>query len=179
MTDRIKVQLEQLRAREYRKTRTHRDMDATAQLSAMNEFMRNANLMAMMTLAQEPRLMHDDRIGFHRSQADYPYVILDNGDRFSMFHGCGNIVPDYETAMKKGMDALLDEVKAYRSNAPADKKTFYDAVILSVEAALTLADRYREHCLAVGATELYEVLCVVPHKPAQTFHQACVFLKSH
>lgn len=177
MTDRIKVQLDQLRAREYRKTRTHRDMDATAQLSGMNEFMRNANLMAMMTLAQEPRLMHDDRIGFHRSQADYPYVILDNGDRFSMFHGCGNIVPDYETAMKKGMDALLDEVKSYRSNAPAGKKTFYDAVILSIEAALTLADRYREHCLAVGATELYEVLCVVPHKPAQTFHQACVFLK--
>lgn len=177
MTERIRIQLDELRKREYRKTRTHKDMNMTEQLAGMDEMMRNANLMRIMMESQEPRFATDDRIGFHRSQIDYPYVINENGDKIYLYHGCGNIIPDYEPTLKKGMDALLAEVRNYRAKATEDKYAFYDAVIYSIEAALALADRYRDYCKDHGNQELYEALCVVPHKPAETFLQACVFLK--
>lgn len=177
MTDRIQVQLDELRKREYRKARTHTDRDVTEQLAGMDIMTRNANLMQIMTESQEPRLVTDDRIGFHRSEVEYPYVVKDDGEKFSMFHGSGNIVPDYKTALTKGMDALLEEICSVRNNAAEDKISFYDAVILSVKAALALADRYRDYCKDYGNRELYEALCVVPHKPAKTFLQACVFVK--
>ena len=177
MTDRIQIQLNDLRIREYRKKRTHTDRNVSEQLAGMDTLTRNANLMRIMTDAQMPCLVADDRIGFHRSEAEYPYVINENGDKFSMFHGSGNIVPDYPSTLAKGMDALLEEICGLREAADADKVVFYDAVILSMKAALDLADRYREYCKDHGNRELYEALCVVPHKPAETFLQACVFIK--
>ena len=177
MTDRIQIQLDELRKREYRKTRIYTDRDVTEQLVGMDVMTRNANLMRIMTESQTPRLMTDDRIGFHRSEAEYPYVILENGEKFSMFHGSGNMVPDYKTVLTKGMDALYAEICAIRDAAKPEKLPFYNAVILSMEAALDLADRYREYCREHANPELYEALCVVPHKPAETFLQACVFIK--
>ena len=177
MTDRIRLQLDQLRKREYRNARKHSDMNMTEQLAGMDIMLHNANLMAAMTRLQEPTLMIDDRIGFHRSHIEYPYVLNEAGEQFTMFHSSGNIVPDYKLALTKGMDALLEEARALRGSAKPDQYSFYDAVILSAEAALELADRYRDHCKIHGNHELYEALCVVPHKPANTFLQACVFVK--
>ena len=177
MTDRIQIQLNQLRKRDYRKTRTNTDRDVTDQLAGMDVMTRNANLMRIMTEIQMPRIITDDRIGFHRSETQYPYVVLENGEMFSMFHGSGNIIPDYATTLAKGMDVLLDEILETRDGAAAEKLPFYNAVLLSMRAALDLADRYREYCKDHGNRELYEALCVVPHKPAETFLQACVFIK--
>ena len=177
MTERVRLQLEQLLKREYRNTRIQNDNDLTQQLSGMDIMTRNANLMAAMTNLQQPRLMIEDRIGFHRSHVEYPYVLQSDGTKFSMFHSSGNIIPDYKTALSLGMDALIEDAKKYRCGADEEKTRFYDAVILSAEAALDLADRYRDHCKECGNQALYEALCVVPHKPARTFLQACIFIK--
>ena len=117
MTDRIQLQLEQLRKRDYRKTRIHTDLDMTSQLAGLDIMMRNAGLMAAMTKQQEPRFTIDDRIGFHRSHMDYPYVILEDGTKFTMFHSSGNLVPDYQAALHLGLDAMLENVKAVRESA--------------------------------------------------------------
>ena len=177
MTERIRKQLDHLRKREYRNARKHTDMDLSGKLSGMDIMLRNANLMAAMTRLQEPTFTLDDRIGFHRSHVEYPYVIDWEGNRFSMFHSSGNIVPDFQTTLNLGMDALIENARNWRQNSGEEKKSFYDAVILSAEAALELADKYREYCKDHGNRQLYDALCVVPHKGAETFLQACVFVK--
>ena len=42
---------------------------------------------------------------------------------------------------------------------------------------MSFADDYRSYAKEKGAEQLYGALCQVPHKGAQSFYQACVFLK--
>ncbi|MBQ6839442.1 MAG: pyruvate formate-lyase [Oscillospiraceae bacterium] len=177
MTDRVKKLLAILQERKYRARRTHTKMDITDIAADKDQYMQIALLMETMLQAQKPWLVENDLFGFNRSEAEFPDIRLEDGTYLSAQRSKGNTCIDYEGVMAKGMDALLEDVRMHRQSAEGEQAQFYDAVILSIEAALDMADRYRAYAKEQGAQALYEALCQVPHNPPKNFHQACVFQK--
>ena len=177
MTEKVRKLLSILQKREYRTRRTHYKVDITELTQGKNKYMQDALLMKTMVEAQQPWLVEGDLFGFNRSEAEFPFFRREDGTVRTLWHAQGNLVIHYEDTFARGMDDILDEVRRYRKTAEGETAEFYDAVILEVETALALADRWREYARLNGAEELYHALEQVPHKPAKSFYQACVFQK--
>lgn len=120
---------------------------------------------------EEPYFQPDDRIGFNRSQISCVTHIDGNGKKATLL-GPANIIPDYETMLTKGMEQVKEEVTEKLSSCDEDQKEYYKAVLLTIDAALDLAERYREAAKKAGKEEVYQALCRVPRKGAQTLHEA-------
>jgi pyruvate-formate lyase len=98
----------------------------------------------------------------------------------------GHHNPYYPKVLARGLDAIREEARAYQSKVPAsdqETRNWYDAVILALEAAGILAERYAKlaEYLAGEApseerkAELVEIARIcrkVPMKPAESFHEA-------
>ena len=177
MTERVEKLLKILRERKYRQNRTYTQRDLTELAGDKDPYMQIALLMQDMLKAQKPWLVEGDLFGFNRSEVLFSDIRLEDGTCLSEQMCKGNVAIDFEGVMAKGMDALLEDVKNRRQMAQGESAQFYDGVIVSIEAALEVADRYREYAKEQGATELYEALCRVPHNAPQNLHQACVFQK--
>ena len=177
MTEKVKKLLNILQERKYRENRTYTKCDITDVAKDKDQHIQIALLMKTMLQAQKPWLVEGDLFGFNRSEAEYPDIRLEDGTMLSAQRCKANVVIDYPGVMAKGMDALLAEVKQYRVAAEGESAAFYDGVILSIEAALEIADRYREYAKEHGEPMLYDALCQVPYKAPRNFHEACVFHK--
>ena len=106
-----------------------------------------------------------------------------------MVGGEGHITVNFRTLLSKGADALLEEVALARSaldltgRQEIEKKLFYDAATITLEAMIEYAERYssyvrdlsREESDPVRKTDLEriaEVCSKVPRLPAENFHEA-------
>lgn len=176
MTERIERQLHNLRSGVYKEKRSKDVLDITEKVSGKHKFMRSALLFQANLSCEKPYFQPEDRIGFNRSKHVGATYIRENGQKISLF-GPGNITPDYETMLTKGINQVKAEVLEKRNFCNEEKTVFYDAVLLCLDAALELADRYREAAKEAGMMELYQALCHVPHQSATTLHEACVFMK--
>ena len=98
----------------------------------------------------------------------------------------GHIVPDYGKILKLGLNGVITECRQRRKKVRAAEKTFYEAVILSLEAvkayAAAYAKRIEETANALQSVDPYQNkkslatvaanLRRVPAETPQTFHQA-------
>lgn len=115
---------------------------------------------------EEPIIYPTDFFGFHIGS--------------NRFYGksCGNVTPNYKRVMTMGFDALCKEL---RDNIAAtddeDKKAYGSVMLEKLHECIAVCDKYRETVKEQGNTRLYNALLTVPHKPATTFFEACVFLK--
>lgn len=176
MTERISKRLKLLKSGSYKQNRFKQSIDLTEQLSSKSEMMKAALLHKACIDNEIPYLHEDDRIGFNISQIVLPTCKMPNGKYISLY-GPGNITPDYETALTRGMDAIRQEVLEKAAVCNKSQKEFYDAVLLSIDASFQLAERYRRIAKESGADELYNALCRVPRKGATNLLEACVFMK--
>lgn len=176
MTERIQRHLANLKSEAYKEKRSEEVLDITEKVSEKNKFMKDALLFQANLQSEEPYFHPEDRMGFNRSKRVGAIYRRENGKKVSL-SGLGNMTPDYETMLTKGMDRVREEVLEKIVSCDEMQKDFYEAVLLTLDAALELADRYREAAKNAGAEELYKALCRVPHKQAETLHEACVFMK--
>jgi len=96
---------------------------------------------------------------------------------------------DYEKLLKKGINGVLDEVRERRRGVlftdpdGAEKKLFYDACILELEAVIRFQERYHAEAVRLWTMEadperkqelerMMNALARVPAEPAQTFYEA-------
>lgn len=102
--------------------------------------------------------------------------------------GCGHIVPGFERVLEKGFDGLGNEVRALLANLDLseyeniDKKTFYESLLIVVDAVVDFSRRYSDMLLKLAAqvegsrkTEVLELARIcgkVPREPAETFWEA-------
>jgi formate C-acetyltransferase len=103
--------------------------------------------------------------------------------------GPGEISPNIKKVLEKGFLAIRnDATNALAALDPVDpdsfdKINFYKAVVISIDAVLLLAERYRKCALAIAETEadetrkselltVAESLANSPANPASTFHDA-------
>lgn len=176
MTERVKKQLLNLKSGIYKSNRSEEVLDITEKVTGKHKFMRSGMLLEAWLSCEEPYFQPEDRIGFNRSKCIGATYTRENGQKISL-SGTGNITPDYETMLTKGMVQTRAEVIERQENCRKEQKVFYDAVLLSLNSALVFAERYREAAKEASMTELYQALCRVPHQSARTLHEACVFMK--
>jgi pyruvate formate-lyase/glycerol dehydratase family glycyl radical enzyme len=88
-------------------------------------------------------------------------------------HSQGHIVPDVQRWLSLGIDGISDEVRAARrSTVEVEKRHFYDAVSISLEAAKTFISRYGD---LASSMELHEIADICRHlssKPPRSFREA-------
>lgn len=175
MTENIQKKLNYLKSGEYKKHRKQTKNPLVLFPKGTSDIAAHKTLF-QLTLAEEtPILFEDDIFGFNRSLAKTP-----EGKCGERSFGCsiGNITPDYAYIFATGMDAIAAQIEEKLTACQdAQKIELYDAMLDGVRISLAIADRYREHAKEMGAHKLYEALCTVPHQPAKSFYQACVFLK--
>lgn len=174
MTERIKKKLEFLKAAEYKKLRRlPEDEDITFSDEVSEEYVHTYLLKYMME-NERPILFEDDRFGFNRTISKIPSG--HKGDTIYK-NSVGNITINYPYTLSVGMDTILERVNAKLEECDESQRELYEAMRDSIRACLAFSDKYRDYAREHGASELYEALCRVPHKGAQSFYQACVFMK--
>lgn len=171
MTDRIKRLLDILKNFEYMANRKEIGFDITEELIGLSDLRKNALCFVRNMEVENPWFYKKERIGFNRSNSKlFNYKNEVGGEN-------GNITPDYETVINSGLDKIRETVILKMKNCNSENKEFYETVLLTIDAALQYADRCRNAALNSGNKELYDCLCRVPHGRAESFLDACVFLK--
>ncbi len=84
-----------------------------------------------------------------------------------------NINPDYGTLISKGLLKVKDEIVASKAKSESDEKREYaDSMLITVEAILAFAERYRMAAVEAGETNIASILERVPANGATTYREA-------
>lgn len=168
MTEKVQTLLQNLKSGSYKDKRSDTTLNIPNNFFEMNSHMKSVWLFREQLLFEEPYFHEYDRFGFNRSKKVYAPISLQTA---------GNITPDYETALEKGLEQLRREVEENLPIWSTEQKDFGESVLFAIDAALEFAERYRKAAKDYGITELYEALCQVPHKAPRTLYEALVFMK--
>lgn len=127
-----------------------------------------------------------------------PYTNFINHGAFIWLHGGRTGVPNYEKLFRVGLKGIIEEAKEKFSHLEKDesfylkaadymeKRDFYQAVIISLEAGCRWGKRYAKLARELAAKEkdsdrkeqllrIAEVCDWVPENPPRTFHEALQF----
>ncbi len=163
MTKNVELLLKQLKNKEYKTTRKHIEDIAFDDVSRSENFMKNFKKIIDL---ESPCFLEYDEFGFNRSTDVYipPYG--------------GNVTPNYYRIISQGFDAVLEKIQQNVSQTDdAEKKAFGKQMAECIDLCFALCRQYRDFAKACGKTKLYNVLEKIPHKGAETFYEACVFIK--
>ena len=175
MTKNIEKKLHFLRWGEYKKNRKPLKEERVIFSEGTSDMLIHQRLLEYMLDNETPFLYENDIFGFNRSISNVPVGV--KGEKTHGYHA-GNITVNYPYILANGMDKYVERIKEKIAVCTEpSKRDFYEAALGSVEAALAFSDRYRDYAEKHGAERLYSALCRVPHKSAETFYEACVFLK--
>lgn len=175
MTENIQNKLAFLKKGDYKKLRRPLQNKTIVLEPDANEMDLQTMLLKHMLKSESPLLYENDIFGFNRTINETPEGFI---GKKGYGLAIGNVTPNYEYALNVGMDAILDRIRSKLAECnDTNKQTFYNAMYESISACLEFADRYKKYALDNGNMVLYDALCQVPHKPAVTFHQACIFVK--
>lgn len=160
MTDKVKKLLEDLNSKEYRKQRSKVGEQTFGDLSVRDVYMREFRRIVDL---EAPLLFENDDFGFNMAIDCILPIVNDKG----------NVTPDYYTVISQGFDAVKERIK----NSNGKNKSYGNAMIESMDICTEFSDKYRDYAKKCGNERLYNALCNIPRKGAQSFYEACVFIK--
>ncbi len=163
MTERIQNLYEQLKNKSYRSRRRNLSEANFPKPQTMEEITENLrNFVAM----EEPYLLEDDTLGFHRSSWEK--------GRWSN----GNVTPNYSPILTFGFDKIKADVTASMAKTEdAEKRAFGQAMTDNIDCLYEIADRYRTFAEKEGCKPLADALKNLPRKGATSFYEATVMLQ--
>ena len=138
---------------------------------------------------ENPVFLDGERIAFTRTVRQIPDLHTDAemdarraaGAAFGEKGVVFNLTADFGPAIRDGLDARLaqmrDRLARARAEGDAEGVDFLENAILSVEAVLELAERYRAAAEARGLADIAEALERVPRLGARTFREALQSLR--
>ena len=163
MTDRIKALFELLKSKEYKKERRHVENTDSLNPEGVDDY---AALFKRVLAEEHPIIHKNDRLGFHFST-----------DR-KIHWLSGNVSPNYSRIITDGFDKTAQTIeRSIRSCSDKERIAYGEQMLKSLDYALEYAEKYREEAAKTGNTELAAALSKIPHSGAETFYEACVFLK--
>lgn len=163
MTDRVKALFELLKSKEYKKGRRHVENTDSLNPEGVDDY---AALFKRVLAEEHPIIHKNDRLGFHFST-----------DRKISCLG-GNVSPNYSRIITDGFDKTAQTIeRSIRSCSDKERIAYGEQMLKSLDYALKYAEKYREEAAKTGNTELATALSKIPHSGAETFYEACVFLK--
>ena len=138
---------------------------------------------------EKPVFLDGERIAFTRTVRQIPDLHSDEemaarraaGTAFGEKGVVFNITADFGPAIRDGLEARIEEMKSRleycRAENDPEGVEFLDNAIVSVEAVLELADKYRAAAEARGLGDIAETLARVPRFGARTFREALQSLR--
>lgn len=112
-----------------------------------------------------PILYPVDFFGFHMGQKE----------RFRSDDG-GNVTPNYKRIITKGFDEIRRELtERIAIETDGEKQAYGKKMLASLDECIVLCDAYRE--TVSSNPRISKALEKVPHKGAESFFEACLFLK--
>lgn len=167
MTDRVQSILALLKSKEYRKQRRH--VDETNFFEDHQKYLDprvSCDTFRRVLALETPMFYGDDRFGFYQS-TDLCVLAL-----------VGNVTIDYEKLLKGGFAPILETVKdSMAKTDDAEKKTYGACMLDSIGALLDYVEVYRAAAEQRGLIELAQALRRVPLHGAESFYEACVFMR--
>lgn len=162
MTDRIKEYYEILKSGTYKKLRKEPTENAKNYTSSVEY--EDCEGFGRFLSDETPLFFGNDTMGFHMSMN----IMLPSR--------CGNVSPDYGRVITLGFDRILAEID---SAVPKDFEQAHFAKMMkkNITAALDFSKKYRDAAEKSGHKELAAALGKIPRNGAETFYEACVFLK--
>ena len=167
MTEKITLLLEQLKNKEYRKKRAVKENSTllpsydTVPADVFMEHLR------YVFDSDEPLLYDGDDIGFNIGV-----------QRVLPIGGSGNVIPNYGRIITEGLDATQERIsKSMENTRDEEKLKFGNYLLQCVEFMVKTAQRYKKYAFEKGNTRLYNALCNIPNKGADSFYEALVFHK--
>ncbi len=98
--------------------------------------------------------------------------------------GGGHSNPDYEMLLRVGTTGIRKKIELFRQ-VHTDRQSFYDALLLTVEAFEEVADKYREKALLMAQTaedkekeillRIADAFSNIPRNKPRNFFEACQF----
>ncbi len=167
MTETVKQQLAYLRARSYRGIRVDTPLDPDFFACFTKDMDGEAALIRYAIDCEEPVFHERDLFGFNR----YCNAAIPQKGRF------GNAVIDYPIVLKKGLQGILDEMEALRSNADEEALAFYDAVGEIYDACFHIVKKYRLAAEEAGNVRLAKALRQVPCHGARDYYEALITVR--
>lgn len=163
MTERIQKLLSDLLSRDYKKLRKPTGDVGTLETGPIGD---HIECFKKMIDLDTPIIFDGDDFGFNRGID----MILPLGN--------GNTTPNYYRVMTKGFDALIEEIEENMSKTDDEGKIAYGKEMLDrLELCLSVCEKHRGLAKEKGRARLYNALSKIPHKPAESFYEACVFIK--
>lgn len=113
-----------------------------------------------------PRLLPIDVFGFNVS-----------ANRLFVGPCIENVAPNYARIMKGGFEEVKKQVEeSIKNNTDEEKREFGREMLREIDSALEVCDRFRES-IEDKNERLNEALIRIPRKGAESFFEACLFLK--
>ncbi|MBO5060014.1 MAG: pyruvate formate-lyase [Clostridia bacterium] len=163
MTEKIKALLENLKSREYRKQRI---TGKTINRENYHALENQAKLLRELADIEKPILFDNDSFGFNR----YTDIMVPGRS--------GNVTMNYEKVLTFGFDKLISDIElSIQKTSDAEKKQYGKTMLDLLYICLEIAEKYKAHAKEKGNTRLYNALLKIPHKGAESFYEALVFMK--
>lgn len=163
MTKRIEKLLRAFESGEYKKRRVGEINLSYRGVTSLEEGM---PVLLRGLSAERPMLIEGDTMGFYRSTAG----IQRSPD--------GNITPSYYRIITQGFDAVRGNIlKALSLNSDSEKRKYGEAMLECLDACTRIAEEHRALAKESGDERLYNALMKIPACGAETFYEACVFIK--
>ena len=169
--------LDWLNSREYRARRTGCAPDISEETRGMDAFEAHALSFEKMIEAERPNLFEEDIFGFNRTVGRLPVCPRIGYAENGCAEPVGNITPNYAGMIEKGFDETLREIDERAASADDHAKSLYSSVKRHINALLGLCERYRAEAETRGCVRLASALERVPRQSAESFYEACLFMK--
>ncbi len=163
---------------EHKKLRTDKTPDASKFTSGAYH-RRAANRLAAMLEIQDTVFIPSEMFIPTRTTKCMPDFMTENDPEIKnkvKTHEIGwlsNINPDYATMISKGLLKVKEEILVSKEKSDSEEKREYaDSLLISVDAILNFAERYRIAALEAGEINIATVLERVPAHGAATYYEA-------
>jgi len=163
MTEKVKLLLEQLKNKEYKKQRRNIPRPEYGNFGDVKEFVNNFR---MFIESQKPLIFEGDNFGFN----------LSTNTKLEFIHG--NLTPDYQRALNLGFDSIRNTItEAVLKTDDVEKIEFGFAMRDCIDILYGICDKYKACAKKQGNEKLYAALSKIPHGKAESFYEACAFVK--
>lgn len=140
---------------------------------------RTAMLLKFMCETEDPIVFRDEKIAFVRTNINIPEYFNSKDikkefhkTKYQFFEPFNNACLDWSILLKNGLQGQLEAVRALQQNSSKSERNYLDSVVISLEAVMQLADRYRIAANAAGNDFVAETISKVPKYGAKSFAEA-------
>ncbi|MBQ8742076.1 MAG: pyruvate formate-lyase [Clostridia bacterium] len=173
MTEKVKNMLDFFQDRGYRIKRDPNVIDVTEKAKDL-ELDEVQLLRLSESVDNETAILYpDDIFGFNSSRKNFP---LDRTPRRERWIPSNN-TPNYSFLIDNGFDAVRKDLSKRKKDADEIALRLYGIMEKELDCLARLCEKYRLEAEERGVTELAEALSNIPHKPARSLYEACLFQK--